>query len=552
MPADAAAILRRWRQLSDRRMVWDRTRQDIADYVLPAKADIIWRRTPGSRKTWFQYDSAAEVAAHRLAARMASTITSPSQKWFSLKLREGELNDIHEVAVWLEECADRMYLAFNQSNFASAISEAFLDEIVFGTGCVMTEELTPRTPQTFGGLNFRTLAFGRYCVAEGYTGVVDTVYRRYELPARLIVQRWPTTCPAEIAETAKTRPDAPYDVVHGVYPRADANPYKRTAREMPVASCYVLEKGSVLLEESGFQEMPYAVPRWTKAADEEYGRGLGDQAYGDIRTLNRYTELDLQAREKAVDPALEVLQDSVVGDITLRPAEINYVTERNAIQAVESKARFDVSDHTIERLRGSIREIFFHDQLILKDSPEMTATEANYRWQLLLQALGSTLPRTQSEGLTPIITRVFGVMMRGGSLPPVPQILRQYGANIDIQYEGPLSRAQRSQDATAIQMWVADMMAIAQAGHPEIFDNLKVDDTARTVADVRGVPPDLLQDQRIMAQIRAARQQVIQQQHAVQTATEIGKAAGPASRMLTAVSDAAQAQQEPAATEEAA
>lgn len=560
MPADPRAITKRWQRLHADRAVWDRTRQDIADYVLPRKADIIWQRTPGARKSWFQFDSTAEHAAHRLASSMLVTVTSPSQKWFALKVREDEVNERNEVGVWLEECADRMYLSFNQSNFSAEISEYFLDLAVFGTSAIFIEEQTPTDPPRFGGYVFKTLQYGSYCAQEGATGVVDTLYRRFELPAVVVLKQWQRDIEKSsedwewLRSLAQERPDEPVAIIHAVYPREDAEYGKRDTYNMPWASCYVTEKGPRLLHESGFEEFPAPCARWAKAAGEIYGRGLGDVAYADIRTLNRYIELDLQAGEKEVDPPLQALEDSIVGEISLRPADITYVTQQQAIRRlVEGPSGWSITKERLERLEQKIRETFHYSELELVRSPQMTATEVMTRWEMMMRLLGATLPRVQIEGLTPLITRCFGLMMRARALPPIPDILMQMGANIDIQYEGPLSRSQRGQDAVAIRAVFADIAMLSQNMQSLApWDMVKVDDTIKHLADVVGMPVDLIQDEKVAAQIRAQRQQIVSQQHQLDQVTQGAQAVGKAAPMLKALTGGAQQGQEQQAQEPAA
>jgi hypothetical protein len=540
--------------------VWDRTRQDIADYVLPRKSDIIWYRTPGARKTWFQFDSTAEHAAHRLASSMLVTVTSPSQKWFALKVREDEINQRNDVGVWLEECADRLYTTFNQSNFAAEISEYFLDLAVFGTSSIFIEEQTPLDPPRFGGFVFKTLQYGGYCVQEGPTGVVDTLYRRFELPALVVLKQWRDSIKKSkedwqwLHALAGERPDELVAIIHAIYPRDDAEYGKRDQQNMPWASCYVTEKGPRLLHESGFEEFPAPTARWAKASGEIYGRGLGDVAYADIRTLNRYVELDLQAGEKEVDPPLQALEDSVVGEISLRPADITYVTQPQAIRRlVEGPSGWSITKERMERLEEKIRETFHYSELELVRSPQMTATEVQVRWEMMMRLLGATLPRVQIEGLTPLITRSFGLMMRARALPPIPRVLLEMGANIDIQYEGPLSRAQRGQDSVAIRALFADLDMMSKSTQSMApWDMVKIDDTVKHLADVGGVPPDLIQDEEVAAKIRQQRQQVMQQQHQIDQATQGAQAIGKAAPMLKALQGGQQAQQEAGQQEGAA
>jgi head-to-tail connecting protein len=527
MPADPAAIIAKWRRAESRRHTVDATNQDIADYELPRRSWIRREHQEGQRQTDRQMDPSAELAGLRLAGMIMATAFSADQKWFTLKTRSEELNELAEVDEWLEACSERLWLAFNQSNFQAEMGEFLVDYVFFGTGSSFMEELTPSQAPMFGGFNFKASAPGTYCFEEGATGQVDTHYRTFEISARVAVDLWgKEKCGEDLVRKVDAgQGDEMQEVLHAIYPRDQRREDKRDYQNMPWASCYVLVKGSRLLKESGFQEFPIIAGRWSKASGEVYGRGPGHTAYPAVRTLCQHMENALRAEEKATDPPLTQLEGSVTGEVSLRPADITITNQPNAIMPLVSGARFDVAHEREDRLINQIREIFFHDLLTVKESPVETATAVLERKQLRLQALGSTAGRLQSEVATPMVSRGFGMMSRAKALPPPPAILLEQGAELDIQYEGPLARAARSNDAAAVRMWMADLFAMAEAGRPEAMDNANVDWLARHGADVLGVPAQGLQDPKIVQQARDARAQAVAQQQQARLALEAGKVA---------------------------
>lgn len=527
MPADAAKIIAKWRRAEARRHTVDATNQDIADYLIPRRSWIRRERVEGQRQTDRQMDPTAEMAGLRLAGMINASMFSADQKWFTLKTRDESLNEVHEVDAWLEDCSQRLWLAFNQSNFQAEMGEALVDYVFFGTSSLFMEELAPSDPPQFGGFVFKASAPGTYAIEEGATGQVDTHYRTFELSARVCVDLYGTDkCGEDVARLVESgKGDEMVEILHAIYPRDSRRDDKRAATDMPWASCYVLVKGSRLLKESGFQEFPIIAGRWSKSSGEVYGRGPGHTAYPAVRTLCQHMENALRAEEKATDPPLVQLQDAIVGEVSLRAADINIATQRDALTPLVSGARFDVAHEREDRLINQIREIFFHDLMTLKESPQMTATEVLERRQLRLQALGATAGRLQSEVATPMVSRGFGMLSRAKALPPPPAILLQMGAELDIQYEGPLARAARSQDAGALQAWFMDLTMLAQAGKPEAIDNVNVDWSARRLADVRGVPADAVQDPQVMAQARQAREDAMKAQMQAQVGLEAAKVA---------------------------
>ena len=105
-------VKKRIEKMESQRSNWNDHWQEILDYVMPRKADVSLIRSRGSKRTDVLYDSSAITANNLLAASLQGTLTSPSLPWFSLKLRDEDLNNDREVQIWLEDTARRMYATF--------------------------------------------------------------------------------------------------------------------------------------------------------------------------------------------------------------------------------------------------------------------------------------------------------------------------------------------------------------------------------------------------------------------------------------------------------
>ncbi len=67
---------------------------------------------------------------------------------------------------------------------------------------------------------------------------------------------------------------------------------------MPYASDYVWKEKEVLLSEGGYRTFPYAVPRWSKATGEEYGRSLGMKMLPEIKMIQGMRQEYISALQK--------------------------------------------------------------------------------------------------------------------------------------------------------------------------------------------------------------------------------------------------------------
>ena len=549
MAADPLRLRTQFERMLSTRRTYEPTWQLLGDYVLPRKNDITTTQTPGVKRTDKLFDSSGPHDAELLRSSLAGALMPPMLKWFSLVMRDDALNALKPVRDYLTFVRDRTLKALSQSNFASEILEVLHDLSVFGTGAMLQEAGPPGYLGKFGGFRFRALNAREYVIGEDPFGRVDDLRRLYEMTASQILKRWfdnsteATGIPEDVKQAMQQdKPDQVFQVLHSCYPRMNRAPARHSNRNMPWASCYQMYgPKNELLEEGGFEEMPFLVPRWSKASGETYGYGPAHTALPDIRSLNRAIELYLAAAGKAVDPTILVDDDSLVSTLTLEPAGAVVRRPDTKIEVLESKARFDVAEHLNERLERKIAEVFFLDALRLRFKPNMTATEVMALQDEMLRLLGPTAGRLHSELIGPIIERSIGILNRAGELPPPPDVLLQEGGDIDIQYEGPLARASKSADLNAIDRVQAYRERIAQStGRPDIYDVYDLDGEAAHYAVNGGYPAPFVRDADGIAQLRQARVQAQEQQAQMAQMEQVAGAAGKAAPMLKVMQDATQ------------
>jgi hypothetical protein len=533
---DAEQILRRWQTLRSRRANVDEVQQELADYIIPRKAVITEHhggsavgRVEGEELTEHVWDSTAIRANELLAARIQGALTSPSIRWFSLKTRDARMNEQYAVRRWLNDVEDRMYLALRQSNFNAEMGEVYLDLGALGTGAMLIE--SEETDEGNRGFWFRALAPGTYCIAEDSRGRVDTLFRIIKMTLRQCAQQFSVDAlPQAWREQLDREPDAEREVLHAIQSRRVDNPKRKDVLHFPVASVFLAVSEKVILEEGGYKEFPGVVPRWSKTSGEVYGRGPGHTALPDIRTLNKAVELTLSSAAKALDPPGLVSSDATIAELDLRPGSMNTVEgdPRLAWAPLESGAKFDVSKLLEGDLREAIRNTFYWDQLQLQSQRVMTATEVQSRLEIMQQFLAPTLARLESEALTPLLNRCFSIMHRQGELPPPPEELRR-GANLDVEYEGPLARSQKVTRLAGMDEFIRVTAPVAQQ-QPAVVDNLDTDRAFRDLAEVAGLPADYLRDEddvATMRQQRAQQQQLAKQMEVAMGASEMGRNLAP-------------------------
>lgn len=543
--ARAETYLEQYDQHRNARRFWEPVWQEIAEFIQPRKSNITFTRTPGQTQTERLFDSTAIHANEMLAASMQGSLTSGTTRWAGLRIRGLEFAADHEISILLEKCADAMYDEMRQSNHASETHELYQDVSCFGIGGLFVDEDTPTLGREGGNtLRHQALHPGEYCIEENAKGYVDTVYREFELSARAAVAKWGTKVSAKVTSAVTKDPTQKFKFLHVVHPSDDPGPapYVKSRRVYyPFKSCYIDVDGRKTMEEGGYYEWPFMTPRWSKTSGEVYGRGPGFTALPDIKTLNKAVELKLRALALRIQPPLKVRDAGIIGTVKLQPAGITHVRDMEAVQILDLGGDFKVSEVEEEKLRGSIRRIFFSDQLQLQEGPQMTAYEVQVRYELMQRILGPTLGRLEVEFLNPYIERVFWIMLRR-SKPDSPfrqlaATLKQMGLSLDVEYEGPLARAQRLQESVAVQRFFQIVLPISEA-QPDVFDLVNIDEAVKLHANAVGVPTRILNSDQVVAGIREAKKQAREQQAQQEQMMNMAKAGGGVAPLLKVLSEA--------------
>jgi len=498
------AIVSRFEYLESQRANWDSHYQELADYMLPRKADIVRKRARGEKRMELIFDGTALQSVDLLASSLHGMLTSGATPWFHLTLKDDELGRDEEVQAWLEDTSSRMMRAITMSNFETEVHEMYVDLVVFGTGCMFVE-------MDKKSMRFSTRHISEFYVAEDQFGIVDTVFRKYRLPARQAVQRFGIENVGKfIQKTFEKKPDEEVVVLHCVMPRKERDPTKQDNKNMPFASMYICMETKMVMQESGFQEFPYVVPRFLKATGEVMGRSPAMVALPDVKMLNLMSKTIIQAAQKLIDPPLLVPDDGFLLPVRTQPGGLNFFRSgtRDTITPLNTGANIPIGLNMEEQRRSAIRSAFYVDQLLTGGSPNMTATEVVQRQEERMRVIGPVLGRLMNEMLRPMIDRVFALMLRADMLAPPPEILQ--GLDVDVEYVSPLARAQKSSSLNSTMKALEILLPLAQA--LPVADHINADGLVNHIMDSLGVPKKVVKPQ---SEVDAAREEQAAQQQAM-------------------------------------
>jgi hypothetical protein len=532
---DNNELIKRFLAVKARRTTVQATWDLIEEYVTPYRGRMFKDITDEHAVDWKQrqlWDSTAVMAHQNLAASLHGALTSPSIRWFDIRFRKETLNKNTDAAAWLRRASDRTFYELQDSNFNLEVNECYQDICGFGTGFISEEEVNA---DKWDGLIFSGVPLKEAFFEEDFKGQVRYFYRLMKWDATKLVSKFGDKVPEKIKEAAEKGSDEKFEVVFCIYPRKVEKPeYAKvlSPKQRPFGYKYLcVQGGEELGQEGGYYEMPVFAPRWRKTSESVWGNSPAMFALADILTLNEWVEIMTVWSEKQTDPPIFAEERSVITDLDLSASSLNTVRDINGIKEFVSRGNVAVTEMGLEKLRANIRNYFFNDQLNFPDpqATPMTATEAQIRYELMQRLLGPTLGRLQSDMLDPIIQRTFNLLARAGEFGDIPDILLQENPDMDVEYLGALARAQRIDQAQAVERWAMSLGNLSQV-MPGVLDVPNDEKIARELGLLLNVDPSLM---RSGEEVKAERDKRAQQEQMAQQAA-LANAAGEAAQSVGA------------------
>lgn len=519
-------IIKHFQSLSSQRTYYETRWFETAKYIAPNKKDIQYDSIAGAKKTDELFDSSAIHAKNLLVSTLTGSITSASKKWFSLRFKSNELNNDFFALEWLDAVKEITYHYTNRSNFYRELNLLYNELVDFGTGILFITNLPPDKNGVFGGLNFKAIPLKESYIEEGTGDLADVLYRKFKITAYKAVQLWGIdSLPDRIKQIYEKAPFEYVTILHGVFPRnIPKNEEELLSTKKEYASVYVSLEDRKIINESGYDFFPFAVPRWMKYPSEVYGRGPADEALPDIKTLNKIEEISLKWAALRMQPPLKKQKGSVIGQLVLEPRAI--IDIQSGIPINEALVPLELGgDLNLEMLKTNdkrlqIRKAFFADQIeafIAIEAPRRTATEVQLRYDLMQQMLGPILTNIEQELLNPLVNKILEILARNFVFPPPPpEVLDDpEGGEIVIEYESPLSKRQRIDEVMALQ-GLYEQIALIAPYAPDIGDGIDHDKVLKHVGKIRGVPIDVFRKDEELKTIRQAKVEMSQAEQQTQ------------------------------------
>jgi hypothetical protein len=520
-------VIKTQEQLSGERGNFEKLWQDIGDYVLPRKNDINSFKTPGTNRNILILDNTAMTSLELLAGHLHGIVTSASNPFFEFTTGDFAVDNRDDVRKWMQDTVDRMHMALNNSNFQTEVHELYLDLCGFNTAAMSILEDSELD------FVFKTHFLKEIYIKENNKGLVDQVYRRFEWEARKIIEEYgEKNCPPSVIDAWKSqKPEQKFEIIHAVYPQDPLGEKKKGFR-FPIVSHHVLVKDKFTLKLHGFNEAAWVVPRWAKASGEDYGRGPGINSLPEVRMINLMEEVVIKSAQLAFGPPVQAPDDGFIGGIKIKPYGISYYrsgsNRTDRIEQLFDVPRVDFSAEIMAQRRQRIKEAYYVDQLQTREADRQTTVEVMQRREEQMRFLGPLSGRLNTEFLSPLVDRVFGIMSRRNRFLPPPAVIQ--GKKLSVKYSSAIARVQRMTEANSTFQFLANIAPLAQI-NPAVLQNIDTDAAFRGIAPQFSFPQRYIRDQDVVDNMRAEAAKVQEEQMQMQkdlAQTEMVKNAAPA------------------------
>ena len=503
--------------------------KDVARYAAPSRSRFL--NSEGKRKRApLLLDEHGIYSFRTLTGGMTSGLSSPSRPWFALSTTDDLMQD-YEVKAWLSDVEERMYSFLSRTNFYGAAKTGYGELGLFGTeACVMVDHPTV-------GAVCHALTVGEYWIATSSTLMADTLYRRCPMTVRQAVEAFGNRVSNRVRSAYDaSRMDEMVNVFQAIEPNSTRDPKRIDGPNKPWRSVYWDEDDTQnnTLRESGYDEQPFWAPRWDTIGNDPYGYSPGMDALPSLREL----QLQVKRRNEAIDQLIKpekVVKAGIkltgqpgnvvsAGTIDERMIQIPYQMPYQAVSAVSEQAQMcrDQVD------RAAYADLFMAITNMQGIQPRNIEEIASRNEEKLTQ-LGPVIERVNTEKLEVVLDRTFGIMQRGGLLPPPPDALQ--GVDLEINFVSILTQMQRMVGIGQIER-TAGFIGNLIAAFPEAGDKLDVDEMIDEYAERAGAPQKIIRTADMVANIRQQRAQAQQAEKMAATMPAVQQGAD-AARLLS-------------------
>ncbi|MDC7250339.1 MAG: portal protein [Sphaerochaetaceae bacterium] len=516
-------------------------RDTTLDKRIEAAKVVSHRNTGNSDSIWNNeypiFNTLPKKAIMTVCNGLMGHVMSPSLNWFrfnSINKNFYPTDKIAGASDYLENVQQSLLQLFSVTSFYSSVKMVILDTIIQGTGILLTID-----DQDHGKIHYKCVDPQFAYIGEDAYEQVDTVFREFSLTALQAYNLYGDELPKSIIESYKSgNQDATkFKFLDCVYPEGILySPLLNKSLNVTIQKyahvvyCY---EGNCLVQESGYDELPYHIFRYRRETTEHaYGVGIVMDLLPDIYKLQDFSRTMQTGSQRQSEPAMFFPYAwQADGGVNNNPRSTNYVDMNSGTPySLASTLRLDSLAGVIAKLEDYIYEATnakLFDILMRTADVQQTATWVNEIKGESLVLMASTMDTLQQEIIIPVVMRTYNILRRMGYIPPIPEQLKQtakYG-QIKIELEGPLIKRMRSfMQANGIihgLNFIASVLKI----NPNTSVNFDWDEIARGGATAQGLPQNMIKEDADVQKIKEQQLQLEKQQQERQQMVEMSEIA---------------------------
>ena len=172
---------------------------------------------------------------------------------------------------------------------------------------------------------------------------------------------------------------------------------------------------------------PYIPLRWNIISGEAYGRGLGEEVIGDLKTSSGLVRSLVEATAASAKVMFLVSPNGSTRARQLAESENGAIIQGNmadvGVVQVQKHADLRICLETIKMIGTRLQHNFLLTQGIQRDAERVTSREIDVLKEELDAALGGTFSQLSQSFQLPLVKRMMFIMTKRGTLPAMPEEL---------------------------------------------------------------------------------------------------------------------------------
>lgn len=363
------------------------------------------------------YQALGAKAINTLAAKILLALFPPNTSFFKLgfdELTTAELSgageDVEQITENLATIERETVGELEQTKMRPTLSMAVKHLLVTGNYCV----------DTMPGLHFRGFGLRHFSINRDPEGnVLELVIKEEVSPLTLSDKVRDHCLTDEDKREHMSDPEKTVEVFTVQYRHEGKYHVRQEINNETVPGSV----GTYPLEAPRFIAL-----RWTHITDEDYGRGMVDEYYGDLKAYDDLSRDLLAASAAAAKVIFAVHPNSYLKPNQLANAKSGSVLKGNAEEvgtiSIDKMQDFQVVLQRIDSIGASLAEAFLMNASVQRNAERVTAEEIRFLAQELEDALGGVYSVLAQELQVPLVRRVLNILAAKGLIPKLPKSVR--------------------------------------------------------------------------------------------------------------------------------